>query len=233
MLKEDRTPVNLRIDSVTIEGELVVPEGSEAVVLFAHGSGSSRFSPRNNYVAEVLRKKGLATLLFDLLTEEEDMIYGNRFNITLLAERLMLATQWIIDNPETADMRIGYFGASTGAAAALQASVEVNSDLIGAVVSRGGRPDLAQAYLTKVHAPTLLIVGGRDPIVLELNREVLQRLKSEKELAVVANATHLFEEPGALEEVARLAADWFTKYLSKKRKGAAASPQEKQSRIAQ
>lgn len=232
-MKEDRTPVSLRIDSVSIEGELVVPEGAEAVVLFAHGSGSSRFSPRNNYVAEVLRKKGLATLLFDLLTEEEDMIYGNRFNITLLAERLMLATQWIIDNPETVDMRIGYFGASTGAAAALQASVEVNSDLIGAVVSRGGRPDLAQAYLTRVHAPTLLIVGGRDPIVLELNREVLQRLKSEKELAVVANATHLFEEPGALEEVSRLATDWFTKYLSKKRRGTVTSPQEKQSRIAQ
>lgn len=233
MLKEDRTPVSLRIDSVSIEGELVVPEGAEAVVLFAHGSGSSRFSPRNNYVAEVLRKKGLATLLFDLLTEEEDMIYGNRFNITLLAERLMLATQWIIDNPETADMRIGYFGASTGAAAALQASVEVNSDLIVAVVSRGGRPDLAQAYLTRVQAPTLLIVGGRDPIVLELNREVLQRLKIEKELAVVANATHLFEEPGALEEVARLATEWFTKYLPKKRRGTATSPQEKQSSIAQ
>ncbi len=227
MLKEDRTSVNLRINSVSIEGELVVPEGAEAVVLFAHGSGSSRFSPRNNYVAGVLRQKGLATLLFDLLTEEEDMIYDNRFNITLLAERLMLATQWIIDNPETTNMRIGYFGASTGAAAALQASVEVNSDLIGAVVSRGGRPDLAQAYLTRVQAPTLLIVGGMDPIVLELNREVLQRLKSEKELAVVANATHLFEEPGALEEVARLATDWFTKYLSEKRRGTATSSSRK------
>ncbi len=227
MLKEDRISVNLRINLVSIEGELVVPEGAEAVVLFAHGSGSSRFSPRNNYVAEVLRQKGLATLLFDLLTEEEDMIYDNRFNITLLAERLILATQWIIDNPETTNMRIGYFGASTGAAAALQASVEVNSDLIGAVVSRGGRPDLAQAYLTRVQAPTLLIVGGRDPIVLELNREVLQRLKSEKELAVVANATHLFEEPGALEEVAQLATNWFTKHLSKKRREAATSPSRK------
>jgi putative phosphoribosyl transferase len=216
LLKEGRTPVKLQIDSVSLEGELVVPAGAKAVVLFAHGSGSSRFSPRNNFVAEVLRRKGLATLLFDLLTEEEDMIYDNRFNITLLAERLILATQWIIDNPETTDMQIGYFGASTGAAAALQASVEVNSGLIGAVVSRGGRPDLAQAYLTRVQAPTLLIVGARDPIVLELNREVLQRLKTEKELSVVANATHLFEEPGALEEVAKLATDWFTKYLSKR-----------------
>ncbi len=215
--------VSLRIDSISIEGELVTPEGAEAVVLFAHGSGSSRFSPRNIYVAEVLRRKGLATLLFDLLTEEEDMIYENRFNISLLAERLMLATQWIIDNPETANMRIGYFGASTGAAAALQASVEVNSDLVGAVVSRGGRPDLAQAYLIRVRAPTLLIVGARDPIVFELNREVLQRLETEKEMAVVANATHLFEEPGTLEEVARLATDWFTKYLSKKRKRSAAT----------
>jgi dienelactone hydrolase len=180
-------------------------------VVFAHGSGSSRFSPRNAYVARFLYDRGLATLLFDLLTREEDMVYANRFNIELLAQRLRGATEWARAQPELSGKPIGYFGSSTGAAAALRAAAD--DPEIYAVVSRGGRPDLVIPHLPKVRAPTLLIVGGLDTIVLALNQEAMKHLKCEKELAVVPGASHLFEEPGKLEEVARLAADWFVKHL--------------------
>lgn len=193
-----------------LEGALAVPEGAEGIVLFAHGSGSSRHSPRNNFVAQVLRKSGMGTLLMDLLTREEDMDYDTRFDIELLSGRLETATRWLKD--EMPGMRIGYFGASTGAAAALKAAVSMG-EVIGAVVSRGGRPDLAFDSLPKVKAPTLLIVGGRDDVVIELNRKAYAKLKCDKELVIVPGATHLFEEPGALEEVASLAAFWFKERL--------------------
>lgn len=203
-------------DDVALEGNLDVPQGARAIVLFAHGSGSSRHSPRNKYVAEVLKEAGLATLLFDLLTEEEEIIDLQtaelRFNIQLLASRLVGATDWVIKNPSTKNLKIGYFGASTGAAAALIGAT-LRSDIAYAVVSRGGRPDLAESALPKVNAPTLLIVGGLDYQVLELNQKALKVIPAQKELAIVLGATHLFEEPGALEEVARLARDWFINHL--------------------
>lgn len=202
--------VKIAIDSVKLEGMLSLPKKAEGIVIFAHGSGSSRFSPRNNFVARVLQEAGLGTLLFDLLTKEEDAIYENRFDVSLLADRLIIATKWIKRYPETKGMKIGYFGASTGAAAALQADTEI---AVSAIVSRGGRPDLAEAYLPKVKAPTLLIVGEYDGIVVELNRKAYDKLRSEKKLVIVRRATHLFEEPGTLEEVAKLAKDWFAKYL--------------------
>lgn len=195
-----------------LEGALAVPEGAEGIVLFAHGSGSSRHSPRNNFVAQVLRKSGMGTLLMDLLTREEDMDYDTRFDIDLLSGRLETATDWLKD--EMPGMRIGYFGASTGAAAALKAAVSMGES-IGAIVSRGGRPDLAPDALPKVKAPTLFIVGGRDDVVIELNRKAYARLKCDKELVIVPGATHLFEEPGALEEVASLAAFWFKERLKR------------------
>jgi len=212
-------PVRIPIGTVTLDGDLDIPEGARAVVLFAHGSGSSRHSPRNRYVAWVLRNAGLATLLMDLLTGDEeaaDLETGLlRFDIGLLAERVIGATDWLGRAPETADFPIGYFGASTGAAAALVAAAE-RPDVVGAVVSRGGRPDLAGEALPRVLAPTLLIVGGRDEPVIGLNRMALERLgASEKQLVIVPGATHLFEEPGTLEEVARLAADWLTRHLSR------------------
>ncbi|MBD3360243.1 alpha/beta hydrolase [Candidatus Peregrinibacteria bacterium] len=182
----------------------------KGVVIFAHGSGSSRFSPRNNFVAEVLRNNGLGTLLFDLMTEEEDAIYKNRFNIPMLAERLKLITDWFFRNFE--DKNVGYFGSSTGAAAALIAAGDMGNK-IKAVVSRGGRPDLAMDVLENVKAPTLLIVGGADYGVIELNEKAYKKLKSKKKLSIVPNATHLFEEPGALEEVADRAAEWFKNEL--------------------
>jgi len=198
--------------TVRLEGALCVPEGATGIVLFAHGSGSSRHSPRNNYVAGVLRKAGLATLLMDLLTRDEDIDYETRFDITLLTARLKAATDFLIDDDRTRRLKIGYFGASTGAAAALAASVSAAAP-IGAIVSRGGRPDLAERYLPKVIAPTLLIVGGEDDVVIELNRHAYNLLRATKELVIVPGATHLFEEPGTLEEAARLAAQWFKKYL--------------------
>lgn len=206
--------VKIRSDSVTLEGALVIPRGSDSLVIFAHGSGSSRLSPRNNYVAKVLREAGFATLLFDLLTEEEDMTYENRFNIDLLAERLIGATRWIKNYPQGRGMIVGYFGASTGAAAALQAAAKIGKG-IGAIVSRGGRPDLADPYLSKVLAPTMLIVGERDHFVIKLNEDAFQKISAEKEFAIVHRASHLFEEPGTLEEVARLATGWFVKHLRK------------------
>jgi putative phosphoribosyl transferase len=210
-------PVRITVGSVTLEGDLDIPEGARAVVLFAHGSGSSRHSPRNRFVAQVLRQAGLATLLLDLLTGDEevvDMETGHlRFDIDLLAGRLVGATDWLAQAPETAGFPVGYFGASTGAAAALVAAAE-RPERVGAVVSRGGRPDLAGEALPKVRAPTLLIVGGFDGPVIGLNRRALERLGSrEKQLVIVPGATHLFPEPGALEAVARLAAAWFTRHL--------------------
>lgn len=204
--------------AVVLPGFLAVPEEATGIVLFAHGSGSSRFSPRNQFVAEVLNEAGLATLLFDLLTPGEHRIDEQtrqlRFDINLLATRLEGAVEWAGHREETARMKIGLFGASTGAAAALIAAAE-HPDLVGAVVSRGGRPDLAGNSLPDVHAPTLLIVGEYDETVLELNRRAAEMLRrAEHRVEMVAGATHLFEESGALEQASRLARDWFLKYLT-------------------
>jgi len=205
--------VLIKLDTVVLEGTLGLPAAAESVVIFAHGSGSSRFSPRNTFVAGVLQQAGIGTLLFDLLTREEDRDYDRRFDIDLLARRLAGATRWLLERQETKGMMLGYFGASTGAAAALRGAALMEEE-IKAIVSRGGRPDLAMPHLGKVVAPTLLIVGERDFEVLQLNRQALARLASEKELAVVAGATHLFEEPGTLEQAADLAKNWFLRYLS-------------------
>lgn len=208
--------IKVEAGKVTLEGNLSVPKAAKGIVLFAHGSGSGRFSPRNRYVAGVLQKRGLATLLFDLLTTKEEVIDNQtralRFNIELLAERVVGATDWFLQDEKLSQLSIGYFGASTGAAAALVATSR-RPDNIGAIVSRGGRPDLAMVSLPKVKAPTLLIVGENDPVVIELNRKALDKLTVEKELVIIPGATHLFEEPGTLEEVARYAADWFARYL--------------------
>jgi len=206
--------VHVRVDTLSLEGALAVPPGAGGVVLFAHGSGSSRKSPRNNFVARELRAGGLGTLLIDLLTEQEDASRQTRFDIDLLTQRLLAVTEWLRSEPDTKALPLGYFGASTGAAAALKAAAILGPD-VAAVVSRGGRPDLAAPDLPRVQAPTLLIVGGSDDIVLDLNRRAYEKLETRKELVVIPRATHLFEEPGALEEVARLARDWFTRYLAK------------------
>jgi pimeloyl-ACP methyl ester carboxylesterase len=207
-----KTEVKIPAGMVTLEGNLVVPKGAMMLVLFVHGSGSSRHSPRNQFVAQVLNRSGLATLLFDLLTPEEeteDMHTAQyRFNIGLLAERLVQATQWTRDQQPTSDLRIGYFGSSTGGAAGLVAAAERPHD-IRAIVSRGGRPDLAGDALARVQAPTLLIVGGHDKVVLELNKQAEQKMRCEVKLAIIPGATHLFEEPGALDRVAQLASNWF------------------------
>jgi len=204
--------VHIQVGSVVLNGELVIPPQAKGVVVFAHGSGSSRHSPRNKFVAEELQKEGFGTLLFDLLTEKEDEIYETRFNIDLLTDRLIAATKWLKEQNQFANLKIGYFGASTGAAAALAAAAEFGSE-ISAVVSRGGRPDLAWSALEKVKSPTLLIVGGEDDVVIELNKKALEQLKAEKQLEIILGASHLFEEPGALEKVAALAASWFKRYL--------------------
>lgn len=208
--------VSILIENVSLKGNLDIPEGAKALVIFAHGSGSSRFSPRNRYVAGVLKDSGLATLLFDLLTEQEervDMVTAEyRFDIGLLANRLAQVTDWAREDPSTKNLKIGYFGASTGAAAALIAA-SLRPDAVYAIVSRGGRPDLAGPYLPDVKAPTLLIVGGYDEPVIELNEEALRQINAEKKLVIVPGATHLFEEPGTLEEVARLASEWFVEHL--------------------
>jgi len=190
-----------------------VPPAAIGVVAFAHGSGSGRFSPRNQFVARVLQEAGLATLLLDLLEEEEAEDREKVFDIELLAERLQSAASWLSREPETHKLRLGYFGASTGAGAALVAAARAPA-AVGAVVSRGGRPDLAGDYLPLVQAPTLLIVGGNDDVVIELNEQALQLLRCPKELVIVPEATHLFEEPGTLEEVARLAKAWFVQFLT-------------------
>jgi putative phosphoribosyl transferase len=208
--------VRIPSESVLLEGTLEVPHEAVGIVLFAHGSGSGRHSRRNQFVARQLREHGLGTLLFDLLTREEESIDQHtahlRFDIDLLARRLSHATEWLAGQECADDLRAGYFGASTGGGAALVAAAELG-DKVGAVVSRGGRPDLAGAALKRVTAPTLLIVGGRDEVVIELNRQAHRQLQAEKDLQIVPGATHLFEEPGTLEEVARLAGHWFQKHL--------------------
>ncbi len=213
----DEFSVHVPIGRVALEGNLTIPEPARGVVLFAHGSGSSRHSPRNRFVAERLVESGLTTLLIDLLTEaeerEEQYTRHLRFDIGLLASRLVGATDWLAADPRTAALPVGYFGASTGGGAALVAAVE-RPGRVAAVVSRGGRPDLAGDVLPRVVAPTLLIVGGRDEPVIEMNKWARERLGSPvKQLVIVPGATHLFEEPGTLEEVARLAADWFARHL--------------------
>ncbi|MDX1253292.1 MAG: dienelactone hydrolase family protein [Gammaproteobacteria bacterium] len=210
MLKE---LAHIPADSISLEGMLELPDNVQGIVLFAHGSGSSRFSPRNNYVAEILREAGIGTLLIDLLTRQEDSDYANRFNIPLLTSRLLAAVHWLGDAPQTRILPIGLFGASTGAAAALMVAARL-PEKIGAVVSRGGRPDLAsEDDLHKVKAPTLLLVGGFDDVVIELNQQAYANLNCLKELMIIPGATHLFEEPGTLEEVAQKAAHWFTRFL--------------------
>ncbi|MEV6737659.1 phosphoribosyltransferase family protein [Streptomyces sp. NPDC051104] len=205
--------VEVAAGAVRLGGRLTVPEDPTGIVVFAHGSGSSRHSPRNRFVAEGLNRGGLGTLLFDLLTEEEERDRANVFDTELLARRLADTTGWLRTRPETEGLAVGYFGASTGAAAALWAAAEPGTH-IAAVVSRGGRPDLAGPRLPEVTAPTLLVVGGADPVVLDLNRQAQARLRCENHLAVVPGATHLFEEPGALEAVTDLARDWFTDHMA-------------------
>ena len=208
--------VRIPAGRATLDGNLSIPENASALVLFVHGSGSSRHSPRNQFVARTLNNAGLATVLFDLLTPEEEAIDARtaelRFNIKLLAERLVHATNWAKQQQQTRDLRVGYFGSSTGGGAALVAAAERPQD-VGAVVSRGGRPDLAGEALPKVQVPTLLIVGGDDDIVIELNEQARDRMRCEVKLEIVPGATHLFEEPGALERVAELASDWFVKHI--------------------
>ncbi|HQI01258.1 MAG TPA: dienelactone hydrolase family protein [Deltaproteobacteria bacterium] len=207
-----RELLRIPLDQVSLEGELVIPENPQGLIIFAHGAGSSRLSPRNNYVAGLFQENGFGTFLFDLLTEQEDLVYSNRFNIDLISERMAGSTRWVKDNTAARDLPIGYFGASTGSAAALKASVEGSVD-IRAVVSRGGRPDLVMEILPMVKAPTLLIVGGEDTVVISLNMEAYKALTAEKDLKIIPGATHLFEEPGKLDEVAELAAQWFTAHL--------------------
>jgi len=197
----------------TLCGILVVPPAAKGVVAFAHGSGSGRFSPRNQFVARVLQEAGLATLLLDLLEEQESQDRAKVFDINLLAERLRIAADWLGREPETKTLPLGYFGASTGAGAALAAAAN-DPEAIRAVVSRGGRPDLAGEHLKSVRAPTLLMVGGNDHVVIELNQRALRLLQCPKDLIIIPGATHLFEEPGTLEEVARLACDWFVRHLT-------------------
>jgi len=209
--------VKIPIDETSaINGNLTIPQGATAVVVFAHGSGSGRFSPRNQYVAKVFNQAGIATLLIDLLTPEEEEIdlvtTEYRFNIELLAQRLVTATQWLKQEPKTSGMTFGFFGASTGAAAALIGAARL-PDIVKAVVSRGGRPDLAGDFLEQVEAPTLFLVGGLDEVVLDLNRQAMAQMSAETRLVVVEGATHLFEGSGKLEEVAKLSTDWFMRHL--------------------
>lgn len=212
--KEITKTVNIKINSVVIEGELTVPENAFGLVLFAHGSGSSRFSPRNNFVAQILQKEKLATLLVDLLTKQEDLIYESRFDINLLSERLIGITKWLKETEETKDLSIGYFGASTGAASAVISAAKEKAN-VSAIVSRGGRVDLADKQLAEIETPILLIVGENDDFVIDVNQYALKKINCTKELSIIPKATHLFEEPGALEEVAKQAANWFLKFLKK------------------
>ncbi|RJX32167.1 MAG: alpha/beta hydrolase [Oxalobacter sp.] len=206
-----RIDVAIPTEGALVDGTLMVPSNPRGVVIFAHGSGSSRFSPRNAYVADVLQKESIATLQIDLLTDQEDANPEARFDIALLSTRLMDITRWVASQALTRHLPIGYFGASTGAAAALKAAARLG-DIIDVIVSRGGRPDLAgDECLESVVAPTLLMVGGKDDVVITLNRAAIEKLHCEKQILIVPGATHLFEEPGALEQVARFSADWFVR----------------------
>jgi putative phosphoribosyl transferase len=223
----EHSSVQIAAGGVTLAGDLSIPEGAQGLVLFAHGSGSSRFSPRNRFVAQMLQAGGLATLLFDLLTTGEEEIDIRtrqlRFDIDLLAGRLVAATDWVLRRPEAQQRKLGYFGASTGAAAALIGAAQ-RPEVVAAVVSRGGRPDLALAVLGQVKAPTLLIVGGNDRPVIQMNEQALAQLRTEAKLEIVPGATHLFEEPGTLEAVARLARAWFQHYLTANSSSAKRTP---------
>jgi putative phosphoribosyl transferase len=216
MSEKEETVVRITVNSNAIEGNLHVPVDTKGVVLFAHGSGSSRFSPRNQYVANVLNNAGIATLLIDLLTGEEEEVDVHtrqfRFDIELLTARLISAAEWLKKDPQTMELSLGIFGSSTGAAAALIAAAKLPSD-VAAVVSRGGRPDLAMDHLKEVKAPTLFIIGGRDRAVLDLNKKAMAQVSAKKKLEIVPGATHLFEEQGKLEEVAKLATAWFIAHL--------------------
>lgn len=204
--------IHVEQEDISLEGMLKIPPSSKGIVLFAHGSGSSRFSPRNNFVADILNEAGLATLLIDLLSKQEDSIYQTRFNIALLAQRLEMVVRWLEKQQETKHLMIGLFGSSTGAAAAFEVAASLK-EKIHAIVSRGGRPDLAMDILESVTAPSLFIVGGNDFGVIDLNQEAYNRLICAKKFEIIPSATHLFEEPGCLEDVAHLATDWFLKYL--------------------
>lgn len=213
---KDSTFVDIQLDQVKLEGNLSMTKNSIGIVLFAHGSGSGRMSPRNRFVASELNRHGIGTLLFDLLTRNEEYLDMQtahlRFDIPLLSQRLVETTDWLLKIFKNANLNVGYFGASTGAAAALVAASE-KPDVIKAVVSRGGRPDLAGQSLGSVKCPTLLLVGGYDDVVIDLNKQAMSKLKSEKKLIIIPEATHLFEEPGKLEEVAQHASNWFLQYL--------------------
>jgi pimeloyl-ACP methyl ester carboxylesterase len=211
----EKLDLDIPLSSVTLKGDLIIPENARGIVIFSHGSGSSRFSSRNRMVAELIQKQNIGTFLFDLLTEEEDELYENRFNIDLLSDRLIETTQWLMDYKSTTDLPIGYFGASTGAASALRAAAYFKTK-IKAVVSRGGRPDLAITELPQVTAPTLLIVGGLDVAVIGMNKIAYDQLETVKEMKIIPGATHLFEEPGKLLEVAELAMVWYKRYLTTK-----------------
>ncbi len=214
MLRAYTQLVHIPVDDIHIEGMLELPDNASGIVIFAHGSGSSRYSIRNNYVAKILRDSAIGTLLIDLLTAEEDTDQQARFDIPLLTRRLLAATRWLKDDPALRELPIGYFGASTGAAAALQATAQLDHQ-ISAVVSRGGRPDMASIEdLNRIACPTLLLAGGLDDIVIELNKEAYRNMHCTKHIAIIPGATHLFEEPGALEMVASLASDWFRQYLT-------------------
>lgn len=205
--------VDIKLKDVSLEGFLGFKENSSGLVIFAHGSGSSRFSPRNVLVAKYLMEKNFSVLLFDLLTSHEDMARGMRFDIRFLADRLAAVTDWVLEQKELNDLKLGYFGASTGAAASIISAVEMK-DKVSAIVSRGGRPDLADEELSVVNCPTLLIVGESDELVVQLNRDAYKKLNCVKEISLVPRATHLFEEPGTLEEAAELAGNWFATYLA-------------------
>ncbi len=210
-MSADAITVDIRLDSVVLPGILTVPPAAVGLVVFAHGSGSSRLSPRNAFMAEIIHAEGMGTLLFDLLTEEEDLLYDNRFDIDLIANRLLAATDWLLERPEAKGLSLGYFGASTGAAAALKAAV--HEPRVRAIVSRGGRPDLALDVLPRIRAATLLVVGSLDTIVIDLNRHAYNRLQCEKRMEIVPGASHLFEEPGTLDVAAQSAATWFKEHL--------------------
>lgn len=211
----EKLDMDIRLSSVSLKGDLIVPENAIGIVVFSHGSGSSRFSTRNKMVAELMQEQYIGTLLFDLLTEEEDRIYENRFNIDLLTSQLIETTEWLWENKETKNLPVGYFGASTGAASALKAAAFFG-EMIKAVVSRGGRPDLVITELSLVTAPTLLIVGSLDVPVIGMNKMAYDKLESVKEMKIVPGATHLFEETGKLQEVADLAITWYKRYFLKK-----------------